>query len=118
MQLVQDDWEIQIVLIAIWLIIFGAHMIILFNIRVMMLMFVNKWSYMLLKSCSLLNLESLAYIEDIYSPIQHMPCWCSFLDPHLTTYYSNVGLHIIVVLELGKSILSPSIFLAKYFHVE
>ena len=69
MQLVQDDWEIQIVLIAIWLIIFGAHMIILFNIRVMMLMFVNKWSYMLLKSCSLLNLESLAYLEDIYSPI-------------------------------------------------
>jgi hypothetical protein len=69
MQLVQDDWETQIVLIAICLIIFGAHMIILFNIRVMMFMFVNKWSYMLPKSCSLLNLESLAYVEDICSPI-------------------------------------------------
>jgi hypothetical protein len=31
--------------------------------------------------------------------------WCQFLDPHLTTYNSNVGVQIIVVLEWGTSTL-------------
>ena len=30
---------------------------------------------------------------------------CSFLDPHLTTYHSTIGVHIIVVLELDMSTL-------------
>ena len=29
----------------------------------------------------------------------------STLDPHLTTYHSNIGVHIIVLLELGTSTL-------------
>jgi hypothetical protein len=32
-----------------------------------------------------------------------MSFWCPFLDPHLTTYHSNMGVQIIIVLELGMS---------------
>ena len=34
-----------------------------------------------------------------------MTFWCPFLDAHLTTYHWNVGAQIIVVTELGLSIL-------------
>ena len=41
------------------------------------------------------------------SPIsfKHITFWCMFLDPHLTIYYLNIGVHMIVVLNLGMSIL-------------
>ena len=34
--------------------------------------------------------------------------WCLILDPHLTTYHSNIGVHIIVVLELDMPTLYKS----------
>lgn len=42
----------------------------------------------------------------VHNPISFrhmMPFWCQFLDPHLTTYHSNVGQQIIVVINLGMS---------------
>jgi len=30
-----------------------------------------------------------------------MSFWCIFLDPDLTTYHSNMGVHIIVVFDVG-----------------
>ena len=39
---------------------------------------------------------------------QHMSFWCPFLDPRLTTYYSNIGVQISVVFELGTSTLAVS----------
>ena len=32
-----------------------------------------------------------------------MSFWCPFLDPHLTTYHSNIGVHILAMLDLGMS---------------
>ena len=34
-----------------------------------------------------------------------MTSGCQFLDPHLTTYHPNIGVHIIVVFDLGMSTL-------------
>ena len=45
------------------------------------------------------------------SPIsfKHVPFWCQFFDPHLTTNYSNIGIHIIVVMDLEMSyLMSPN----------
>ena len=36
----------------------------------------------------------MAYFEHVVS------FWCPFLDPKLTTYLSNIGVQIILVLEL------------------
>ena len=38
-----------------------------------------------------------------------MSFWYLYLDPHLTTYHSNVSVLIIVVLELGMSNLQSHI---------
>lgn len=35
--------------------------------------------------------------------------WCLFLDPHLTTYHSNTGAHIIAMLELGTCTLGANV---------
>jgi cytochrome b subunit of formate dehydrogenase len=43
-QFVQDDCQFQIICVAICLMIFGAHMHILFNIKVKILKLI-KWSY-------------------------------------------------------------------------
>ena len=38
---------------------------------------------------------------------------CPFLGPHLTTYHSNIGVHIIVVLELGTSTLEFQVYVTN-----
>ena len=50
MQLVQDGWQIQIMLVAIWPLSFGAHLGILFIIKVEILIDI-KWSYRSPQSC-------------------------------------------------------------------
>ena len=50
MQIVQDDWQDQVVSVAICLIIFGALLYILFIIKVKILVLI-KCSYKSLQSC-------------------------------------------------------------------
>ena len=38
---------------------------------------------------------------------KHMLFWCLFLDPHQSTFHSNIGVHLIVVLKLGTCTLQP-----------
>jgi hypothetical protein len=61
--------------------------------------------------CWLLNLEWLAncWTRGHIFLKQMMPFCCPFLDPHLTTYHSHIGVHNIIVLELGMSILVQSL---------
>ena len=56
----EDDKQIQIMLVAFCLIIFGAHMIILCIIKVKKLM-LTKWLDRSPQLCWLLSLEWLAY---------------------------------------------------------
>ena len=37
-----------------------------------------------------------------------MSLWCLLLDPHLTTYHSNIGVQIIDIVKLGTSTLDDS----------
>ena len=43
---------------------------------------------------------SIIWARSLTSP-KHIFFWCQFLDLHLTTYRSNVGVHTIVVFNLG-----------------
>lgn len=91
---------------SICLVISGACTKILFIIKVKVFVFV-KWSCKLPSSCRLLSLERLAYFERVVlSSFFHT---CHFdvlrLDAHFTTCHSNMGVQIIVVLNLGMSTL-------------
>ena len=78
--------------VAIFLMIFGAHMNFLFVIKVNILVLI-KWLYtqiMLSIEPRLVNkLWALSLIS-----FKHMPSWCPFLDAH-----SNIGVQIIVMLD-------------------
>ena len=56
--------------------------------------------------CWLLSLEWLTHFEHI-RPIsfKQISFWCPFLDPHLTTHQSNIGVHMLEVLDLHPSTL-------------
>ena len=76
---------------------FGVHMIILFNIKVNVLVLI-KWSHRSKPPLVLTIEPKLLSAFWARSPIAFthiMPFWCSFLDPRLTTYHSNSGVHII-----------------------
>ena len=82
-----------IVPIAICVINFGAHIIILsivkdVNVKILVLM---KWSYRSPLPSLLLG-PILGSIFWACSPILFNTCpfWCPFLDPHLTTFHSNI----------------------------
>ena len=54
-----------------------------------------------------IELEWLAcFGHVVLSLLEHMSFWCPFFDSHLSTYHSNIGVQIIVVLELGMSTLA------------
>ena len=93
--------------VTICLIIFGAHIDILFIIEVKIVMLI-KWSYRSPQSCSLLNLEWSVYFEHaVHSHLK--TCFlCQFLGPYLTAYHLIIDVQIIVVFDLGMSTLTGS----------
>ena len=82
--------------VAIRLLIFGARLNIFFvnkgNILVL-----TKWSYNPPKEVE----YGPRMIRIFWAPI----FWCPFLDPHLTAYHSNIGVHILPMSECGTSAL-------------
>ena len=50
------------------------------------------------------RMVNLIWAHSIIS-FKNMPFWCPFLDSHLTAYCSSIGVHIIVMFDLGMSIL-------------
>ena len=47
------------------------------------------------KLYSLSSLEWFNIFEHVVqSLLKHMSFWCPFVDPHLTTYHSNIGVYI------------------------
>jgi hypothetical protein len=74
-----------------------VHMNILFIIKVRIHVFI-KWSYRFSQISWLLNLEWLAYFKQV-------SLCCTFLDQHLTTCFSQLGVQIVIVFELGTSTL-------------
>lgn len=63
-QWVWDDWEIQIMHVAICLIIFRGYMNTLFNIKGKILLLI-MWPYKSLQSFLLLSIQWLTYLEHI-----------------------------------------------------
>ena len=52
------------------------------------------------------QLEWLPYFEHVIMCLLNTSLfWCPFLDPHLTTYHSNIGVHIIAMLDIATSTL-------------
>ena len=83
---------------------FGGDMNILITIKVKILIF-NKWSY---RPPIMLTTEpGMMSVFWTHSPIslEHMSLSHLFLDPHLTTYHSNTGVHMLAILEIGTSTL-------------
>ena len=78
MQLVRDDYQIQIVTVVICFIIFKACMIVLLIIRVKIAVLI-KWTYRLPQSCRSLNLEWLAYVSMQSNLFKHISFWSPFL---------------------------------------
>ena len=99
----RDAQRIQIVPTPTFVIIYRAHINILFYLN-------GKISCSLSghipppqkKKIMLTSEPRMISIFWTCSPISsmHMFLWCPFLDPHLTTYRSNISVQIIVVLEL------------------
>ena len=81
---------------------FGAHMNILFIIKVWILALV-KWLYSPLTMLTIEN-PRMVSIFWAFSPISF---WYLFLVPHLTIYHS-LGVQIITMLDLGMSTLDAS----------
>ena len=75
------------------------HMNILFMIKVKILMFV-KWSYRspLITQTMEPRMNKIFWAHNPIS-FKHISVWCPFWDLHLTTHHSNVGAHILEVLE-------------------
>ena len=67
----------------------------------MKFLFLIKWSYRFLQLCWLLSLEWLTKLEHAVQSLLKRSFWCPFLDPHLTTHPSNLGVSSREVTELG-----------------
>ena len=80
--------------VATFLIIFGAHMNILFIVKVNILVLI-KWSYRSPQLCWLTE-SRMVIIFWARRPISftHMSFWYLFLGPHQITYHSNIGVLI------------------------
>ena len=78
--------------IAIFFLIFGAHMYILFIIKVKFLNSLN--GHIDPPNYIDYELEWLASFEHVVQSHLNMSFWCLFLDPHLTTHHSNIGITI------------------------
>ena len=108
-QLMRDDHQNQIVHVIITcLIIFRAHMNILFIINILWSLsghigppiHVGYWPRMVNKFWTCPPISN-----------KYMSFGCLFLDPHLTTYHSIIGVHIVAMLKLGTSTLMARIFI-------
>lgn len=100
------------------LVIFGARTKILFIINVKTFVFV-EWSCKSHPSCRLLSLERSSYFERVVLSFFLHTCHFGVLrlDAHFTTYHSNMGVQMIVVLDLGTFALRTSFYLGKAFSV-
>ena len=118
--LVWDGSQIQIEATTTSLIYFGARMNILFIIKVKIFVLIAWWPYrssQFVRYCQIIELRMvIRFRARIPISFEH-----TFLEPHLTTYHSSIGVKIIVVLDLGTFVLlkrswkleNNSIFLDK-----
>jgi hypothetical protein len=90
-QLVRGDWNIQIKVVATILMIFGAHMNILFIIKAKSLVLI-KWSHRS-PPIKMTIRPRMVFIFWALSPVllKHVPFWYPFLEPHTT---QNIGMQI------------------------
>ena len=89
--------KILFVSVAICLIIYGAHMNILCIIIIVTIPVLMKWSYRSPPPPIMLTIKSrMISVYWACNPITFrcISFWCMFLDTHLTTYHSNIGVHI------------------------
>jgi hypothetical protein len=91
--------------VAICLIIFGSHVNILFIMKVTIPMLI-EWSYRNHIPHPANN--HVEYSARTLISYKHMCFWCQFLDAHLATYPSKIGVQVIVVFDLGTSTLMTS----------
>jgi len=91
MQIVQDDYQIQILFIIIFLIDFGVHMNILFIVKAMF-DFLIQWSSRYLQICFFIAFIMFDLIHVCSSSMYfliHASLWCLLLYLHLTTHLSK-----------------------------
>ena len=98
MQIVRNFHQFQIGSLAIWLLIYGIHMNILVIMKVKILKLI-KWSHRSSQACWLLGILVSIFWGSTPIIFKHMSFWCPFFNPHLTTYHSNMGVHILAMLD-------------------
>ena len=106
------DQHIQIVSVVICLVILGT--------RTNVVCLLIEWIFYRSPpppSNSLLSLEWLAYFEHVAQYLfKDMSFWCHFLNLLFSTYHSNMGIHSIVVFDLGMSTLPLAFTWVVWFY--
>ena len=98
--------------------IFEAHMNILFIFEVKIPMLI-KWSYMspsimlTIKPRMIINPWARSFVS-----FEHMFLGCLFVQPHLNTYHSNIGVWLGEATKHGVVYLTPSTTIVAVYRLE